>query len=230
MFQDVPPSGPSFGTVTLETQDLIDTLVERHRPVRSSWIEWASMTTVIVSIGVAVAAIALTIGFRTDLTQAFASGTIVAKYAFMLTMLVLSGHLFGRLSRPGHRLSDEAIVFSLPLAFILMAAVVQFTLYGVPNRATVLGEKANWILCVALVPLLAIVPFAALVYVLRRSAPTDLAGAGIATGLFSTAIAATVYAAHCPCDTPVFVAIWYPLAFAVGGLIGRVLVPRLVRW
>lgn len=214
----------------METQDLIDSLVERHRPVRSSWIEWASAFAVVVGIGAAIATISLTIGFRTDLAQAIASGSIVAKYAFMLTMLALSGHLFGRLSRPAHRLWDEAVIFVLPLAFIAVAALVQLTLYGRPTSATVLGEKANWILCVALVPLLAIVPFAALVYILRRSAPTDLAGAGIATGLFSTSIAATVYAAHCPCDTPVFVAIWYPLAFTVGGLIGWMLVPRLVRW
>lgn len=214
----------------MKTEDLINSLVEKHRPVPSAWIEWASFVVVILGGAAAIAAIKATIGFRSDLMQAFESGRIVAKYAFMLTVLVLSGHLYVRLSRPGHRLTDELVVLLLPMAFIWIAALVQLMLYGEPPRALLYGENANWILCVILVPLYAIVPFALLTYVLRKSAPTDIPGAGIAVGIFSTAIAATVYAGHCPCDTPVFVAIWYPLAFTVGGIAGRCIVPYFVRW
>lgn len=214
----------------MDTEDLITSLVEKHRPVPTAWIEWASLVVVVLGSVAAAFAIAATIGFRADLTQAFESGRIVAKYAFMLTVLVLSGHLYVRLSRPGHRLTDEIVVLLLPMAFIWIAALVQLLLYGEPTPAVLFGEKANWILCVILVPLYAIVPFALLTYVLQKSAPTDIPGAGIAVGLFSTAIAATIYAAHCPCDTPVFVAIWYPLAFTVGGIAGRWIVPLFVKW
>jgi hypothetical protein len=214
----------------LDTEHLINSFVEKHRPVPSSWIEWASLVVVIAGGVAAAAAMAATIGFRTDLALAFESGRIVAKYAFMLTVLVLSAHLYVRLSRPGRRLTDEIVVLLLPMAFIWIAAFIQLMLYGEPGPAVLFGEKANWILCVILVPLYAIVPFALLTYVLRKSAPTDIPGAGIAVGLFSTAIAATIYAAHCPCDTPVFVAIWYPLAFTVGGIAGRWIVPLFVKW
>lgn len=214
----------------METEDLINSLVEKHRAVPTAWIEWASLIVVVVGGIAAGIAIAATIGFRSDLAQAFESGRIVAKYAFMLTVLVLSGHLYVRLSRPGHHLTDEIVVLLLPMAFIWIAAFVQLMLYGEPTPAILFGEKGNWVLCVILVPLYAIVPFALLTYVLRKSAPTDIAGAGIAVGLFSTAIAATIYAAHCPCDTPVFVAVWYPLAFTVGGIAGRWIVPRFVHW
>ena len=41
----------------------------------------------------------------------------------------------------------------------------------------------------------------------------------------SGGIAATFYAAHCPDDSPLFVAVWYPLAIAIltglGALAGR---------
>lgn len=214
----------------MKTEELITSLVSDHRPVGAGWIERASFANVLIGVLSAIGIVAATIGFRHDLLHALETGRIVAKYAFMLTMLVISGHLFARLSRPGRHLSDEAIVFAVPMVFIILAALVQLALYGAPTRSVLIGDSGNWIACMAIVPVLAIVPFVGLVYVLRRSAPTDIRGAGIATGIFATSIGATVYASHCPCDTPIFVAIWYPLAFIIGALAGRAIVPLLVRW
>jgi len=49
-------------------------------------------------------------------------------------------------------------------------------------------------------------------------------------GLFSGAVAAAIYAAHCPDDSPLFVALWYSLAIAIvaaaGGIAGRL----ALRW
>lgn len=51
-----------------------------------------------------------------------------------------------------------------------------------------------------------------------------------AAGLAAGAIAAAIYAWHCPDDSPLFLATWYMIAIAgvtVGGaLLGR----RLLRW
>ena len=48
---------------------------------------------------------------------------------------------------------------------------------------------------------------------------------GALAGAASAGVAALLYASHCPDDSPLFVATWYPLAtlicVAVGALAGR---------
>jgi len=214
----------------LDTDHLIDSLVARHQPVESAWIERSAMSVVIIALALAVLVVGATLGFRHDLISAFESGRIVAKYAFILTTLVISGHLYMQMARPGRHLADLKLCYALPLVFIAVAALIQVTLVGAPTEATVLGDQRNWLVCMIAVPVIGIIPFLGLVWILRQSAPTDLAGAGFAAGVFATSIAATVYAAHCPCDTPVFVMIWYPIAFVVGGVIGAWVGPKLARW
>jgi hypothetical protein len=214
----------------LDTHELIDNLVARHRPVEPGWIERSTTSVVIVGIGLAALVVGAALGFRPDLMGAFWSGRIVAKYIFMLTALVISGHLFLQMTRPGRYLADLRLCYALPLAFIAVAALIQVTLVGAPTEATVLGDQLNWLMCMIAVPVIGMIPFIGLIWILRRSAPTDLSGAGFAAGVFAATIAASVYAAHCPCDTPVFVLIWYPIAFTIGGLLGSWFAPRIARW
>jgi hypothetical protein len=183
---------PQVGKTALDTDELIESLVARHRAVDVAWI--------------------------------------VAKYVFMLTSLVIAGHLFVQMARPGRLLADQAIVYALPIGIILFAIIVQLALMGSPTRSIMLGDAGNWLACIIIVPILAIVPFAGLMLILRRCAPTDLRGAGFAAGVFAATIGANIYAAHCPCDMPTFVGVWYPLAFIFGGIVGSFFAPRLARW
>jgi hypothetical protein len=49
-------------------------------------------------------------------------------------------------------------------------------------------------------------------------------------GLVAAGIAATFYAAHCPDDSPFFVATWYTLATGIVVLIGTLAGRRWLRW
>ncbi len=55
-----------------------------------------------------------------------------------------------------------------------------------------------------------------------------LAGAG--AGLLAAAIGATLYATHCPDDSPLFVASWYGLATLVVVIIGSIAGSKWLRW
>jgi hypothetical protein len=46
----------------------------------------------------------------------------------------------------------------------------------------------------------------------------------------AAALAATVYAAHCTDDSPLFVATWYSLAIAFVTVVGAVIGSRVLRW
>jgi hypothetical protein len=88
----------------------------------------------------------------------------------------------------------------------------------------------NWATCLFCIPLFAAIPFVALIWVLRKGAPTDLKRTGAIAGLVAGALGATAYAFHCGDDSMPFIAIWYGAMVALCAFIGALLGPRLLRW
>ena len=88
-----------------------------------------------------------------------------------------------------------------------------------------------WLECLVSIPIIAVVPFAVLVWAVRRfAAPTDLVRTGALVGLVAGGISAMGYALHCMDDSVPFVALWYGGTIASCTLAGAVLGPRLLRW
>ena len=78
----------------------------------------------------------------------------------------------------------------------------------------------NGMLCLTVIPALGIVPLGLVLWALRQGAPTRPGLAGVFAGLLAGGIAATFYAANCTDDSPLFVALWYPLAIAMLAIVG----------
>jgi hypothetical protein len=92
----------------------------------------------------------------------------------------------------------------------------------------VIGDQ--WLECLLSIPIIAIVPFAAVVWAVRRTAPTDLVRAGALAGLVAGGVSAAGYALHCTDDSLPFVALWYGGTIALCTFAGAMLGPRLLRW
>jgi hypothetical protein len=92
-----------------------------------------------------------------------------------------------------------------------------------PMLTRLVGNNSK--ICMSGIPLISLPLLAAALIGLRHGAPTRPALAGAIAGLVSSGLAATLYAAHCTDDSPLFVATWYTLATAlvsvVGALAGR---------
>jgi hypothetical protein len=69
-----------------------------------------------------------------------------------------------------------------------------------------------------------------LVWWLRRGAPTGLNRAGWLVGLAAGSFGAFAYSLHCPSDSIYYVGLFYTLTVAVCAVVGRLIVPRLIRW
>ena len=95
-------------------------------------------------------------------------------------------------------------------------------------QGMVLGDQ--WLECLLSIPVIAIAPFAIIVWAVRQAMPTDLRRAGALAGLVAGALSATGYALHCADDSVPFVALWYGGTIAVCTLAGWALGPRLLRW
>jgi hypothetical protein len=168
-------------------------------------------------------------GPRSHLLALVSEPRILFKLAFPLALVVCAGSMLLRLVRPASdlRFYIAALVF---LALALVAAVVS-ELVVVPEQlwmTRAVGHNAA--LCLRAIPMLSAAPFLAIFIVTRRGAPTHPALAGAGVGLFAAAIGATIYATHCPDDSPLFVATWYVLAIAGVTAVGAVAGSRLLRW
>ena len=149
----------------------------------------------------------------------------VDSFAFALPALLLTL----RLARPDAR--PRALALWLIAPFVLLGCAVVAELLVVPQGewlTRLIGH--NSMFCMRMIPLLAAPILAALIVALRAGAPLHPGLTGALAGAASAGIAALLYASHCPDDSPLFVATWYPLAtlicMGVGALTGR----RFLAW
>jgi hypothetical protein len=168
-----------------------------------------------------------TVGMRTG--GEILSGFVALKLLFTLILIGAGTALLAKLIRPGQDGRQLYTVIFLSFLAIGVAGVV--ALIVAPSSAReqmILGTQ--WAMCVLCIPLFAIVPFAALIWALRRGAPTNLKRAGAIAGLVAGASGAVAYAFHCPDDSLPFIALWYGTMVALCAWIGAMLGPRLLRW
>jgi hypothetical protein len=169
------------------------------------------------------------IGVRPDAMQAVETVRYLFKFIVTLALAVTATGLILHLARPGVPLG--AWRWALLAAPLLLTVSVALEMMAMPMStwgARWIGTNAPW--CLTLIPVMALGPLALLLLALRLGAPRRPGRAGAVAGLVASGIAATFYAAHCPDDSPLFVATWYTLATGIVVLIGTLAGRRWLRW
>ena len=101
-----------------------------------------------------------------------------------------------RLTRPGGERRSSVALVALPFIAVVLLAVLSLTFApSYHGHWTILGNA--WLECIISIPLIAIVPFSILVWIVRQMAPTDLARTGAFVGLVAGCVSAIGYAVHC---------------------------------
>jgi hypothetical protein len=172
---------------------------------------------------------ALLMGPRPDVDEAMRTMRFNLKFVDALAFALPTFLLTLRLAYPDAKPRPLALWLLAP--FILLAAGVVVELIVTPSSAwmsRLVGH--NSMFCMRTIPLLAAPMLAALIVALRAGAPLHPALTGALAGAASAGSAAFLYASHCPDDSPLFVATWYPLAtlicMGVGALAGK----RFLAW
>jgi hypothetical protein len=88
----------------------------------------------------------------------------------------------------------------------------------------------TWKYCLVGIPTLAVPVFVATLWAMKGLAPTRLSLAGAVAGLLSGAIAALVYALHCPEMEAPFLGVWYVAGMLIPAAAGALLGPLVLRW
>ncbi len=213
----------------MKTDQLIDMLSTNVEPVKSGQV-WKPLIWALAIGGAASFCVMLaTVGLRTDAAGGIHVGFLALKLLFMLSVIGTGTALLMKLIRPGQEARKLFRFLFLPFLVAGFVGIVALALE--PSAAwhpMILGTQ--WVTCLYCIPLFAIVPFAVLIWALRKGAPTNLKRTGAIAGLVAGAVGATAYAFHCPDDSLPFIAVWYGAMVVFCAWIGARLGPRLLRW
>lgn len=211
----------------MKTNDFIN-LLAQDAPVRSRLARTLALAAaggILISGAMFFAAI----GFRSDIASAMETARFNFKFVFTVVLSVTAFCVVLRIGRPGMPL--KGWIWALIAAPLLLAAAVIVELAVVPSQswsARMAGHNARS--CLTLIPILSIGPLACLLFALRQGAPEKPGIAGAVAGLAASGIAATFYASNCADDSPLFVALWYPVAIAVVAGAGYLVGSKMLRW
>lgn len=211
----------------MKTDDLIN-LLAQDTPVRAPLGRALALATV-GGVVICAAMFFAGIGFRGDIDSAMQTGRFLFKFVVTIALAVSAGSLVFRIGRPGVVLKPWAL--ALLAAPLLLAVAVFVELSVMPSdswSARMVGHNAHF--CLTLIPLLSVGPLACFLFALRQGAPERPGVAGAVAGLAASGIAATFYASNCTDDSPLFVALWYPIAIAMVTAAGYLIGSKVLRW
>ncbi|HEY5070639.1 MAG TPA: DUF1109 domain-containing protein [Caulobacteraceae bacterium] len=212
----------------MKTADLIFALSSSASPARGAPVRRRLAAAAALGAVVAFVVLAGWLGVR-PLTIAADTPSFWMKVGYTLCISLAGLELVGRLSRPDGRPHAGLIIIILIVAVMAVLAGVELARTPRVDVAEVwLGQ--SWSQCPFRILALGVPVYLAIVWVMRRLAPTRLGMAGAAAGTLAGAVGATVYGLYCQETTAAFVATWYTLGIAASAALGGLIGSRLLRW
>jgi hypothetical protein len=213
----------------MKTDELITLLARDAAPVDRGVLPRRLSALALAGAAAALVIMVPWIGFRPDLPGAFADPTFWMKAIYTIGLGIAGFLLAERLSRPG---ANGRLGWALAAACAAtIAALAAAQLLSMPSQqmpAAIMG--GSWDSCPWLIFALALPGLAAILWTMRRFAPTRTALAGAAAGLLAGGVSATIYGLHCDENAAPFVAVWYSLGIAFTVITGALVGSRALRW
>jgi hypothetical protein len=171
----------------------------------------------------------LVLGLRPDLTAAARLPMFWVKLGYPTLVAIGTLAACWRLAHPGQRLDRLPAAILLPvLVMTFFGAAVLVTAPSSEQPALLFGT--TWQACLLNIAWLSLPVFTALAWGMRHLAPTRERLAGGTCGLAAGALAAVLYALHCPELEAPFIAVWYLLGMLIPAAAGAALGKRLFGW
>jgi hypothetical protein len=211
----------------METDQLIRTLAadnaHRARPVG-----FVLALALLAGVPFSLAMFLATLGVRPDVMTAMHNPFFDLKFLVTLALAISAIAIGLHLSRPEASLKGWGWLLLIPAGFLAIGIGGEMMMpQRLPMMTRLVGSNSR--VCMTAIPLLSLPLLAAALIGLRHGAPARPALAGAVAGLLSAGLAATLYAAHCTDDSPLFVATWYTIAAALVAAIGALAGSRMLR-
>jgi hypothetical protein len=178
---------------------------------------------------VSVALFFAVLGVRPDVMTAMRNPFFDLKFVVTLALAISAIAVSLHVSRPEASLRGWSLLLLIPVGILVAGIGSEMMLpQRLPMMTRLIGSNSK--ICLSAIPLISLPLLAAALIGLRHGAPARPAVAGAIAGLLSSGLAATLYAAHCTDDSPLFVATWYTLATALVTAIGALAGGKLLRF
>jgi hypothetical protein len=213
----------------MKTDDLIALLASGAGAAEPNAVARRLTTALGAGVVSAMLLMIITYGVRPDIGEAAHMPMLWIKLAFPASLVLGSLLATSRLARPGAQLGRVPIALAAPvLAMWLLSAFVLLGAQASMRAQLILG--ATWATCPFSIAMLSAPAFGAATWAMKGLAPTRLALAGAAGGLWAGAVGALAYALHCPEMSAPFLAIWYVAGMLIPTAAGAWLGPRVLHW
>ncbi len=211
---------------TMNTDDLIAALSRDARQTGPAVHRRIAIALAVAAV-TAFALLMASLGVRPDLTAASRTMLFDLKMLLVATLAVAAFAMVRAAARPEAELPK--VVLLVPILLIVFGIGHEIAMQAPGNLSMRLVGK-NWRVCLVAIPLLGLLPLAAILTAMTAAAPRNATLAGALSGFAAGAVAALFYGLHCTDDSPLFVVTWYSLAIgmltAAGAAIGR----RVLAW
>jgi hypothetical protein len=215
----------------MKTDEFIRMLSTNLEPVNANELRNTMLVALTVAVGV-VGAICLgwaALNMSTDKDGEAHWGFMSIALVFTLGFSGAGARMLFRSGRPEYSQRGPLLLLGLLLLVVIGALIATL---GTPNRAarSLIMDVGSWGTCLVCIPIFAAIPFGALIWGLRKAAPTHLVLTGAIAGLVAGGLAAAAVVIHQAGLSVTFAALWYGGPIALCALLGAIAGPRLLRW
>ncbi len=213
----------------MKTDDLITLLARQPDALPKTHPARDVALAALLGLGAAFGLMALLMGPRPDLAAALSAPLFWQKVGALGGLVAVASVAAFRAGLPGRALRPvERLRWAVP-AWLAIATAVTVAVAPAGERLA-LFHSPTILVCLSMVPLLSVLPAAAMVWALRRAAPTEPARAARAIGWMAGATGSLAYAFHCQADQPGYVLVWYGFAVALTVVLTQATATRWLRW
>jgi hypothetical protein len=205
----------------------IAAMVEELEPVKPICLSHGAVA-IGIMLALAAGLIVMTTGMRPDLQSGEFHQMFLLRGGLLLLLGVGCGWAVLSMARPSIGKQGQSWKMAIAAAAILPFAALIVAMTG---RVDVAMDNMRFGLdCMLFSTLGGLATAIPMVLQLRRGAPTSLERAGWLTGFAAGGFGTFAYGLHCPFNDMVYIGLWYSLAVGVCAVLGRLVVPRLIRW
>ncbi|WP_339821617.1 DUF1109 domain-containing protein [uncultured Parasphingorhabdus sp.] len=207
---------------------MIDRLVDDLTPVKPLKAR-DGLALTLMTAAVFAALVAVFGGIRGDILMGIPDPMFFLRGGALLLLGLTSSYAVIAMSQPAVGNSFKGWVWALFAALLFPATAAVMAMIAAPDNMSIFVPRYG-VECLAISMLVGTGIAAAQVFWLRRGAPVALDRAGWLVGMSSGALGAAAYSLHCPFNSIFYIGLWYSLAVAICAILGRLIVPRLIRW
>lgn len=174
------------------------------------------------------ALVAMMRGVRPDVLAGQPDAMFLIRSGILLLLGGGTAHAVLGMASPAVGKPQMSWQIALAAAFLFPTAALIVAMTG--DMGNAMAEMYSVGQCVMFSAIGGVATAVPMILHLRRGAPTSPARAGWLVGIASGGLGAFAYNLHCPFNSITYIGLWYTLAVGLCAVVGRLLVPRLIRW